>query len=198
MLYLLVAVLTAFGAFARRFMGGLGGDNPRFLRVASVAFPTMLAAGVALWSVLGPFWTVGLSFIILLGTASIAGLGDGDATDLGEWHGREPDAGSWDFLAGVSDNTKSFVDRYRRDFLALMISGVAQTAVAGVAVVLSGFVLPGVLLGLSGILKAPAYGLGYLLPSGLRDLHHGRELGEVFWGGSLGLSAGLVIVSIRS
>lgn len=184
----LVLALTLFGAWARRFMGGVGGKNPRVLHLLAVATPTTLAAGIVAFSAFNPLAAAGIALLVLAATMAVASTGDGDQTDLGTWLGVEPDEPFWGFA-----NRGLGKPGYWRDFDGLLISGVAQTFVAGLAVAISGYWLVGALFALSGALKAPAYALAYVIPSNVNKLRQGRELGEALWGASLGLSAAVVI-----
>lgn len=190
LLGLLVLTLTAFGAWARRFMGGVGGENPRVLQLLAVAFPTALAAGVAAMS-FDWITAAGITAATLGVTMALTSTGDGDQTDLGEWTGPEPDKPFWGFANGNLGRAGR-----QRDFLGLLISGFAQTTFAGFAVAMSGYWVLGAAFALSGALKGPAYALAYAVPSKVSKLHQGRELGEALWGSSLGFSAAVVIASI--
>lgn len=187
--YLVVPALVIAGALARRFMGGYFGKYSRGLEVASVGAVTGLAAAAV-----PPHLISGVLYGLLaaLIAGAVASLGDGDATDLGEYEGEEPDQGSWDFFAGQSDNKLPFAQRRKRDIEVLVISGFFQTFFAGAIVAIAGgHLAAGAILAFSGMLKAPAYMLAYAIPSTITGFRRGRELGEALWGASLGLSAGL-------
>ena len=188
--YLMIPVLAAYGAWARRFMGGASGKNQRGLELLAVAAPTALVAFVASGShglamaLLGGLFSLGLTMLV-------ASTGDGDQTDLGEWTGAEPDKPFWGFANG-SLGTPG----YMRDFIGLAISGFGQTLVAGAIVIVSGHWPAGILLMLSGTFKAPAYALGYVIPSTRKNLMQGRELGEAIWGATIGASAAVALAAL--
>lgn len=190
----LLVFLLVYGAFARRVMGGVGGKWPFPLgKIQRGAVVTMVALPFAL-----PMLVINWGFVslVLPLTAIIVSLGDGDQTDLGEWAGAEPDAPFWDKLLGQTDNSKPFNERYQRDFIGLMVSGAVTAFPAAVALVVHWELLAGFSMLFAGLLKAPAYALAYKIPSNVRNLHSGRELGEAFWGAVCGFAGflGLVLV----
>ena len=197
-LWIVVAVVLALaGAAARRFMGGWGGKNPRWLHLAAVGSLTGLATAFGVDRLGLDLW-LGSAYVLMatVAAAGVASTGDGDGTDLGEWEGAEPDQPFWSWLVGSSDNTLPFDARYWHDAKTLLFSGAAQTSVAGLLVAFAGRPFVGTALMLSGALKYPAYALAYKVPSTVRNFHQGRELGEAFWGATLGLIAAAVAVVV--
>lgn len=182
---LVTPLLVGYGAFARRVMGGVGGKWPspfgKAQRGAVIAlFVLPLVVPVAVFA-------GGVPALLALVVAGLAAsTGDGDQTDLGTWFGPEPDKPFWGF---VNENLGEA--GAQRDFIGLLVSGVATTAAPGLMLAIAGHYMAGFVLAFGGLLKGPAYALAYALPAGekVRHLHQGRELGEAFWGGSVGFVA---------
>lgn len=185
----LILGLALYGAAARRYMGGWKPvPYERGVSVAAVVLPLGFAAAVAWWG-LGPWWWLAAGAGAMLSAGLATCLGDGDATDYGEWDLPEPDRPSWDWLAGASDNAAPLAIRRLRDIRALAVSGLAVTLIPGAVMVGAGHLWAGVAVGLSGALKVAAYALGYAVPVQLKDLRQGREAGEALWGACIGAAA---------
>lgn len=176
-------VAMAYGAFARRVMGGVGGKWPGALgktqRAAVVAMLVLplaipVAAAVDVW--------VGLLALAVAGLS--VSTGDGDQTDMGTWFGPEPDKPFWGF---VNDNLGEA--GAQRDFIGLLVSGFATTVAPGVLLAIAGNYVAGLVLAVCGFLKAPVYAFAYMIPSKVKNLKQGRELGEAFWGASVGFAS---------
>lgn len=193
---LFLLAMAVYGAAARRYMGGAPiGPSSRALQLVLLALPLGAVAALAAWP-FGLWWAMAAATAAMASGALVASLGDGDATDFGEWTGAEPDKGSWDWIAGTPDNSAAINIRRRRDIWALAVSGIAQTALTGAIIMASGHFWLGAAVGWSGVLKAPAYAIGYIAPLRWRHLYQGREAGEAAWGAALGLSAGMAIIAM--
>lgn len=192
---LLLILLTLLFAWVSRMCGGGWPSLPWGLDQWVYALPYGL---FSLWACLQS----SMSLLLILLLFSLAYFGAFAAKRTG--HGQYIDLGSWvrkivgerlDFILDwffdedpneVADNVKG---SYWRDVAGQALTGFAVSLACGVVIATVSDLLIGVLIAFSGLLKAPAYMVGWMIfPNGKDDddkdeeLDEATELGEFFTG----------------
>ena len=184
MAIIMIIMASALGAFLYRWRGGPAWlPAPRWLKLALCA--SLLAAG-AFWhatATLEP-WRVGTALAGFLAAFGGLSLGHGSYMDLAH---NEPGEESW--LAWALRPLLG-LPRYWYEFLALALTGLAATLGPGIALALTGDALGGIVLALAGLLKAPAYAVGWLVAKGSRATETGEWLTGAAWGAVAGMVLG--------
>lgn len=164
------AFLTTLGAVIYRVRGGLTPALPR--PFDQVLFS--LAYGAAVYKASGRSWIAFL--IVIAATTAALATGHGQYMDLGTYNASvEPE--SLDFLVQWIFGADNFA-HYWRDAFGLAVTGIVVTIPCALGLVWYRQWLPAGIIGLSGVLKYPAYEISH-------SLGHGTVLGEYLTGAFL-------------
>ena len=190
---MIVLAFVIYMAVAYRYRGGWNfglGDQPRWLELAAVSWPM----GAAAWAAVGGYPAIALGLAVTAATAALHSLGHGNAMNLGrrEYTGDER-VEVWDLIAGRLRVGTERAARWRRDALALGLSGMAVLWPLAAALALAGRFGAAALLAFLGAGKVLAYELGWTLHVEGSRWRQATEIGEVLFGGLLGLVVGLAL-----
>ncbi len=204
---ILALLLVAYMAVAYRYRGGWNfglGDQPRWLELAAVSWPMGMvawhaAAGFVMPIELtpprvapipidvGPMLAALLAWVVIMATMGLHSLGHGNAMNLG----RRPYQGNerveiWDRIVGECVPGMTRAQRYRRDALALALSG--AVVFWPLAIIMGCLGRPGTaaMLLVAGAAKVVAYEIGWRLHDDDSRWRKGTEIGEVLFGAKLG------------
>lgn len=170
---MLSTISSLVGAFLNRVRGGFGLDLPKWVRLGALGVAFALLAYTPLtwgWADAGLRVLAG----ILFGVMWVFGWGS--YTDLGRNElGYLDDVECMDWLVGREQEDWGFISRWVRDAAGLMLRGMMITAPAGLLTLNGDFVFSG-----AGMLLC--YELAYHIPSKIKGLNRGPELGEALFG----------------
>ena len=196
---MIALALIIYMAVAYRYRGGWSfglGDQPRWLELLAVSWPMGLAGGLAALGSGATWATAGGTLVGVLGlTFAAHSLGHGNAMNLGrrEYTGDER-VEVWDLIAGRLLVGTERAARWRRDAMALGLSGMVVLWPLAVALALAGRFGAAALLAVLGAGKVLAYEIGWTLHVEGSRWRQATEIGEVlFGGGVLGLAVGLAL-----
>lgn len=174
----------ALGSALYRWRGHGKVSGPRWLKLvltaAFLALPAALEWGLALrvsWD----------GLVVLAGfLGALWGLsrGHGEFMDLTHRYGAGREEDDWPWLPRVLP----IRDRYWYEFAALGVTGLAATVGPGLALAVYDWTA-GAILAVSGLLKAPAYAIGWRVAKGSRA----TEIGEWLTGAAMGLGVGVAL-----
>lgn len=192
----LAIALVIYMAVAYRYRGGWNfglGDQPRWLELLAVSWPM----GVAAWWSFGgePFLVRGLVDVsVTLLTMAAHSLGHGNAMNLGrrEYTGDER-VEVWDRIVGRLRVGTERAARWRRDAMALGLSGMVVLWPLAAAMAFGGRFGSAALLAFLGAGKILAYEIGWTLHVEGSRWRLGTEIGEALFGGLLGLAVALAL-----
>lgn len=191
---LILALLFALaGGWISRMCGGAPPKLPHGLDQWIYALPYLAAplvfCGLNFVSVAAPFAYISAVF----GKRA----GHGQYMDLG-FTVRSTEPERLDFLvlllmgkdhnpAAMNPTVLTRKERYARDALGLIFTGLSVTLMCGLVIALAGEVLTGLLICLSGALKAPAYMIGWAIypaaqGKGIPHLNEATAIGEFLTG----------------
>jgi len=210
----LIVGMTLYMACAYRYRGGwrLGTrfDSPRWLELLAVSWPMALVAFMAgdayrfIAIVLDLAGDPVLSFggsvgwvlapLVLLLTMGAHSLGHGNAMNLGRrpYTGIE-DTEVWDGVAGRLAVGTGYGARWRRDAIALALSGIAVGFPVALALGLMGRPWSAAIWILAGAGKLLAYEIGWRLHREGSHWRQGTELGEAGFGAILGAAVAVTL-----
>jgi len=180
------------GALTYRIRGGLFNISHPWGRLS---FAILLSVGLVLPLVsLGWLAFAGTLVATLVTVYFINNLGHGTYMDLGRnpnGHLDDPEV-PISYLIGPEKQGWNQAQRFRHNFLGLLIKGVALgIVVGGPLVFLSGD--PTYLAFTLGAASMPVcYWVGWAIPSRITNFEQGPPLGELFYGGVLGATAALI------
>lgn len=195
---MLTLALILYMAAAYRYRGGWkpipGVDSPRAIELLSVSWPM---AWVAFDSSAGQpmLYRVGLALLVLLLTTAAHSIGHGNAMTLG----RRPYTGDerrepWDAIAGPLLVGANYGYRWKRDAIALTLSGVVVGFPPALALGLAGRPLAAAVWLFAGAAKTAAYELGWRLRKEGSRWRQGTEIGEAGFGAILGLAVAATLL----
>ncbi len=196
-----VVVLSAFIGLVSRWHGGAFLDAPKLLKAFVWSVPLVLCSVFAVFPHTNFFVCVFIATSVLAWSMVFKQTGHGGGFDLGH-SDKEPGAGrDPEKLEYLILWLHGKMPRYWYDFLMMSIIGVFSTAGAAIAV---GWYYPaaGVVIGIGGLLKAPAYAIGWVLDDakllgGLPEtINHPTAIGEVLTGVSMGAAVGIAALMI--
>jgi hypothetical protein len=120
-----------------------------------------------------PWWVWAVSgFVLVMSTLGTL-TGHGGWMDLGTWE-KERDDERIEFI--IKWARKGY-GGYWYDFTGLCLSGIAVSLWSGAVLIVTGFIVPGICLVLSGALKGVGYAIGRAI-----DEEHATDWGEFFTG----------------
>ena len=165
-------LLIPYLAIANRIRGGMGFgfDLPRGLELSLVSWPFVVPV---LYTYDLNLYTYILSLLVFLCTLLMWSFGWGTAMDLGRSN-NENDRKEFphSYILGRTNGGYWF------DFAALAMRGAVITVPVGLATVNPWLVFAGAVM-------APAYAIGWLIPSKSKELRQGTEIGEALFGAFL-------------
>ena len=170
---LAVILFAFFGGWLSRMAGGAPPKLPWGLDQWLYAIPYAFHAPVTSW------WAILGYAGAFLGKRT----GHGVFMDLGTWEKPTDD----ERLEFIIKPLKGKLHPYWYDFLGLALTGISVSLLAGVVLSASGHILPGIILALSGLTKAPAYAIGWLIypnnkGKGIKYLNEATAIGEFLTG----------------
>ena len=191
------------GGLIYRIRGGLAPSLPRPLDQLLFCYPLFLAAVIA-----GGGWLAYAAYAL-----AVAGCatGHGQYMGLGRWRVPVKEMEALDFIprlifgrdeVGPAQYPVRAPAARARDLFGLAVTGLAMTLAPGLLIMSTGNFWPGFLLGASGILKAAAYWIGWLIndrfPRAWPGLKSGAEAGEWLTGAFLYAVAVPVICALAT
>ncbi len=196
---MLTVALILYMAAAYRYRGGwhpwTQRDQPRWLELLAVSWPAGGATGLLVLRVGdGGVFATGAGLLVLLLTFGAHSLGHGNAMNLGRrpYQGTER-AEVWDLFAGPCVVGTGYRDRWRRDALALALSGLVPMFPLAMAAGLTGRPLTAALCLAVGAGKVAAYEIGWRMHVEGSRWRQGTEIGEWLFGALLGLGVAATI-----
>ena len=191
------ALFVVYMACAYRYRGGwrLGTrfDSPRWLELLAVSWPMAFVVAAAAWADGIPTRLDGLAPIVLVLTMGAHSIGHGNAMNMGRrpYTGLE-DAEIWDVVAGPLIGETPYGKRWKRDAIALTLSGLVVGLPTALALVLMGHTLSALVWLVAGASKVIAYEIGWQLHKD-GSWRQGTEIGEVLFGAFLGLAVAVTV-----
>lgn len=194
----LALALIVYMAVAYRYRGGWNfglGDQPRWLELFAVSWPMGLAGGLAAIDSGATLATAGGLGVGVLGlTFAAHSLGHGNAMNLGrrEYTGDER-VEVWDRIVGRLRVGAERAARWRRDAMALGLSGMVVLWPLAAALAFGGRFAAAALLAVLGAGKVLAYEIGWTLHVDGSRWRQATEIGEAMFGALLGLAVALAL-----